>query len=75
MLAKRIESAGVSLELANLSVNNILFKYKVHRDTSYIQYNTFERDTATLENYPQSNALPAEPLSSPVRTCVHTSYI
>ena len=30
------------------SVNNILFKYKVHRDTtdtSYIQYNTFERDT------------------------------
>ena len=29
------------------SVNNILFKYKVHRDTtdtSYIQYNTFERD-------------------------------
>ena len=31
-----------------LSVNNILFKYKVHRDTtdtSYIQYNTFERDT------------------------------
>ena len=29
-------------------VNNILFKYKVHRDTtdtSYIQYNTFERDT------------------------------
>ena len=31
-----------------LKVNNILFKYKVHRDTtdtSYIQYNTFERDT------------------------------
>ena len=31
-----------------ISVNNILFKYKVHRDTtdtSYIQYNTFERDT------------------------------
>ena len=31
-----------------VSVNNILFKYKVHRDTtdtSYIQYNTFERDT------------------------------
>ena len=30
------------------SVNNILFKYKVHQDTtdtSYIQYNTFERDT------------------------------
>ena len=30
------------------SVNNILFKYKVHRnttDTSCIQYNTFERDT------------------------------
>ena len=30
------------------SVNNILFKYKVHRDitdTSYIQYSTFERDT------------------------------
>ena len=34
--------------LLHLSVNNILFKYKVHRDTtdtSYIQYNTFERDT------------------------------
>ena len=32
----------------NFSVNNILFKYKVHRHTtctSYIQYNTFERDT------------------------------
>ena len=31
-----------------ISVNNILFKYKVHRyttDTSYIQYNTFEKDT------------------------------
>ena len=31
-----------------LSVNNISFKYKVHRDTtdtSYVQYNTFERDT------------------------------
>ena len=31
-----------------ISVNNILFEYKVHRDTtdtSYIQYNTFERDT------------------------------
>ena len=30
------------------SVNNILFKYKVHQDTtdtSYIKYNTFERDT------------------------------
>ena len=34
--------------LPEFSVNNILFKYKVHRDTtdtSYIQYNTFERDT------------------------------
>ena len=32
----------------SFSVNNILFKYKVHRDTtdtSYIQYKTFERDT------------------------------
>ena len=32
----------------SFSVNNILFKYKVHRDTtdtSCIQYNTFERDT------------------------------
>ena len=37
-----------SPENNGLSVNNILFKYKVHRDTtdtSYIQYNTFERDT------------------------------
>ena len=35
-------------EFRPFSVNNILFKYKVHRDTtdtSYIQYNTFERDT------------------------------
>ena len=34
--------------LAKFSVNNIIFKYKVQRDTtdtSYIQYNTFERDT------------------------------
>ena len=34
--------------LTQLSVNNISFKYKVHRDTtdtSSIQYNTFERDT------------------------------
>ena len=31
-----------------VSVNNILFKYKVHQDTtdtSNILYNTFERDT------------------------------
>ena len=31
-----------------VSVNNILFKYKIHQDTagtSFIQYNTFERDT------------------------------
>ena len=29
-----------------VSVNNILFKYKVHRDTTNTsQYNTFERDT------------------------------
>ena len=38
----------VTLPLVLFSVNNILFKYKVHRDTtdtSYIQYNTFERDT------------------------------
>ena len=37
-----------SLFCQSFSVNNILFKYKVHRDTtdtSYIQYNTFERDT------------------------------
>ena len=43
------EYAGEShLHSLSLSVNNILFKYKVHRDTtdtSYIQYNTFERDT------------------------------
>ena len=34
--------------LCYVSVNNILFKYKVHRDTAdtlYIQYNSFERDT------------------------------
>ena len=32
-----------------ISVDYILFKYKVHRDTTdtpYLQYNTFERDTA-----------------------------
>ena len=36
------------IEHCVISVNNILFKYKVDRDTtdtSYIQYNTFERDT------------------------------
>ena len=39
---------GRSFHNLTFSVNNILFKYKVHRDTtdtSYIQYNTFERDT------------------------------
>ena len=36
------------IRISCFSVNNILFKYKVHQDTtdtSYIQYNTFEGDT------------------------------
>ena len=47
-LTKIPDSAHVKLIYLCFSVNNILFKYKVHRDTtdtSYIQYNTFEKDT------------------------------
>ena len=38
----------ITVSILTFCVNDILFKYKVHRDTtdtSYIQYNTFERDT------------------------------
>ena len=47
-LLKASPTVFKDLKLMTNSVNNILFKYKVHRDTtdtSYIQYNTFERDT------------------------------
>ena len=47
-LLKASPTVFMDLKLMTNSVNNILFKYKVHRDTtdtSYIQYNTFERDT------------------------------
>ena len=44
------DEATMAIIMSNISfsVNNISFKYKVHRyttDTSYIQYNTFEMDT------------------------------
>ena len=41
------------------SVNNILFKYKVHGDTTYIQYNTFERDTVASLTQALSHTLVA----------------
>ena len=44
--------------LVSFSVNNILFKFKVHRDTSYLQYNIFERDTEiSLEDLFESASL------------------